>query len=509
MYNILVVDDEKIERNGILFLIKKMGFDLNVSQASNGLEALETLKSHHFDILMTDVKMPFMDGIELITNAITFCNDMKMIIFSGYNEFEYAKLAVKLGVSDYILKPVDPQEFENTLNKVIREIDDLHLENEIKIESSEYTKEFLLYSLLNGANPEKIQKKCAHLLGENIWNSYKRMLLLEFNFDVFGKIIIDFQSEVMNNFDFHFQYLNLNQQQSVIFLNAKNNTDIRKMAESIHDMVDEIYHEKCYIAVSEVIVDYSKLSKNLEELDSLMENRFYQVDTYIFMEEVYCESPVIVQIDDDMLMKKIKQDIKMKDIVSMRMDFENLCKKYRSKTNFSHIYIKFIFSNLLKDFYDTIPDINEQFNSEIDKLYKSVDFNCIMEIVGKHIDRLEKAFLINPLSTHKEIEVVKKNIYEHYNEEIGVDQLAQMVYLTPSYLSSIFKKETGQNLNKFIKQYRMEKAKQMLENTMKKIVNISKEVGYPNVSYFCQSFREYFGVSPEKFRSNGGRDEKY
>jgi len=82
MYNILVVDDEKIERNGILFLIKKMGFDLNVSQASNGLEALETLKNRHFDVLMTDVKMPFMDGIELITNAITFCNDMKMIIFS-------------------------------------------------------------------------------------------------------------------------------------------------------------------------------------------------------------------------------------------------------------------------------------------------------------------------------------------------------------------------------------------------------------------------------------------
>ena len=503
MYNILVVDDEKIERNGILFLIKKMGFDLNVSQASNGLEALELMKNQHFDILITDVKMPFMDGIELITNAITFCNDMKVIIFSGYNEFEYAKLAVKLGVSDYILKPVNPEEFEITLNKVIHEIDELQLENEIKIESSENTKEYLLYALLNGSNPEIIQKKCAHLLGENIWNAYKRMLLIEFNYDVFGKIIIDFQSEVMSKFDFRFQYLNLNQQQSVLFLDADNDFDIRKIAESIHDMVDELYHEKCYIAISEVIDDYAKLSDYLEELDSLMENRFYQVGTYIFIEEVYCESPVIVQIDDDMLMKKIKQDIKMKDIVSMRIHFESLCKKYRAKTNFSHIYIKFIFSNLLKDFYDTIPDINEEFNNEIDRLYKSVDFNCIMEIVGKHIDRLEKAFLINPLSTHKEIEVVKKNIYEHYDEEIGVDQLAQMVYLTPSYLSSIFKKETGQNLNKFIKQYRMEKAKEMLENTTKKIVNISKEVGYPNVSYFCQSFRECFGVSPDKFRSNG------
>ena len=75
--------------------------------------------------------------------------------------------------------------------------------------------------------------------------------------------------------------------------------------------------------------------------------------------------------------------------------------------------------------------------------------------------------------------------------------------MAPSYLSAVFKKETGQNLSKFIKEYRMEKAKDMLENTHMKIVNISEEVGYPNVSYFCQSFREFYGVSPQKFRNQG------
>lgn len=78
-----------------------------------------------------------------------------------------------------------------------------------------------------------------------------------------------------------------------------------------------------------------------------------------------------------------------------------------------------------------------------------------------------------------------------------------MVYMAPSYLSCVFKKETGQNLSKFIKAYRMEKAKEMLEESHKKIVTISNEVGYPNVSYFCQSFREYFGISPQKYRSQG------
>ena len=94
-------------------------------------------------------------------------------------------------------------------------------------------------------------------------------------------------------------------------------------------------------------------------------------------------------------------------------------------------------------------------------------------------------------------------IYDNYDKELGVEQLADKVSLAPSYLSHIFKKETGQNLSKFIKAYRMEMAKKMLEETHDKIVTISYAVGYVNVSYFCQSFREYFGVSPQKYRIQG------
>ena len=134
-------------------------------------------------------------------------------------------------------------------------------------------------------------------------------------------------------------------------------------------------------------------------------------------------------------------------------------------------------------------------------MYKSGDFNCIVSIVNSHIDKLEAAFAKNPQTQHKEIETVKKYIYTHFGDELGVEQLADMVYLAPSYLSTVFKKETGQNLSKFIKQNRIEKAKDMLENTNMKIVNISEACGYQNVSYFCQSFRECYGVSPQKFRN--------
>ena len=104
---------------------------------------------------------------------------------------------------------------------------------------------------------------------------------------------------------------------------------------------------------------------------------------------------------------------------------------------------------------------------------------------------------------HKEVESVKKYIYNNYHLDLSVDQLAEYVCLAPSYLSHIFKKETGENLGKFIKRVRMEKAKDLLENSYEKIVAISVAVGYQNVSYFCQSFREYYGISPQKYRSQG------
>lgn len=111
--------------------------------------------------------------------------------------------------------------------------------------------------------------------------------------------------------------------------------------------------------------------------------------------------------------------------------------------------------------------------------------------------------LIGIAAVSLSVYMVKEYIHNHYSEELGAQQLADMVYLAPSYLSSLFKKETGQNLSKYIKQYRMEKAKELLTDTNMKIVNISEKTGYPNVSYFCQSFREYFGVSPQKFRDKG------
>ena len=150
MYTILIVDDEKIERNGIKFLLKKQAEPFEIYEAPNGKAALEQLCSMRnqgkkIDILLTDVKMPFMDGIELIGAAKEEGFTLKTIIFSGYNEFEYAKLAVRLGVSDYILKPVNPQEFAQTIEKVTGELQKQYVENEQRLQQSALKTSFQLW----------------------------------------------------------------------------------------------------------------------------------------------------------------------------------------------------------------------------------------------------------------------------------------------------------------------------------------------------------------------------
>lgn len=503
MYKILIVDDEKIERNGIKLLLKQLDHEFDVSEAGNGMIALDMLKENEYDILLTDIKMPFMDGMELIEKVHGMKQNLKYIIFSGCSDFSYAKQAVKLGVADYILKPVDINEFKATINKVVAELDEMKLEENLKSKSMEFFSEHLLFMAVNGAPVEKVQEYNGDLLSLDFLNGFSRLMLIDFNSDFFGGKGAEFRDYLLKKETRISQYLNLSPTQSILFFSGKD-LPYEHIARLISDMVMEKYNEKCYIAISGEVDGYEGISKAVEEMDNLMDNKFYHHTRNIFSGDMGNEETEVVQIDDDTILKQMKQDIKMKDVVTLREHFERFCAKYSNKRDFSQVYIKFLFSNLLKEFYENIPNTDEkELNEEIETLYMSSDFNAVIDIVNRNIDRLEAAFDQNPSMVHKEIEVVKKYIFEHYSEELSVESLGKMVYMAPSYLSSVFKKETGQNLNRFIKAYRMERAKDMLENTMAKIVDISISCGYANVSYFCSSFREYFGISPQKYRETG------
>ena len=114
MYNVLIVDDEKIEREGIRFLLSREEGDFHILEASNGKQALNVLRSENIDLLLTDIKMPHMDGLELSKRAKEENEELQIVIFSGYNDFTFAQEAIRYGVKEYVLKPVDPDIFHET-----------------------------------------------------------------------------------------------------------------------------------------------------------------------------------------------------------------------------------------------------------------------------------------------------------------------------------------------------------------------------------------------------------
>ena len=122
MLTILIADDEKLERNGIKFLLKREKEEFQILEAVNGKDALGVLASHHIDLLLTDVKMPYMNGLELSAHVKENYPEVEIVIFSGYNDFTYAREALRYGVVDYVLKPVDPEEFHKTMSRVTEHI---------------------------------------------------------------------------------------------------------------------------------------------------------------------------------------------------------------------------------------------------------------------------------------------------------------------------------------------------------------------------------------------------
>ena len=124
MINVLIVDDEKIEREGLKYLISTETKEHKIFEASNGREALQILREEDIQLLLTDIKMPHMTGLELSKKAKEEQPDLQIIIFSGFSDFAFAQEAIRYGVTEYILKPVDPQEFRNVMDDIMSYLDE-------------------------------------------------------------------------------------------------------------------------------------------------------------------------------------------------------------------------------------------------------------------------------------------------------------------------------------------------------------------------------------------------
>lgn len=508
MRRILLVDDEKIERNGIRMLLERMPEEFTVVEAVNGVDALKKLKEDPADMVLTDIKMPQMDGIELIEKIREYGSQMPIAIFSGYGEFDYAQKAIRNGVSNYILKPVKPQEFEETIRKILRTIEQKEQEKEKQRESSQYLYRHYLqmyletgkdtYAQLLKNNPEKAE----------LFDQIQCMMLLETeeNFVESHEAELEEKLPLFLERKLGFLSLDMNQLLLLFYRSASNN--YMRIGATIREWLKQEYGMESYIAVSRLAKGSDSLPRLYVELENQMENKFYQLDSHIFGYD--CgedeEGREVRQKTDFQAI--LQENIRKKEIPQLWDNYYKLRQQIRTASMDSQMYIKFIFTELIHDIYEQMQAVgSEEMKADVEKVYQSGNLVSICEVIEDCIHKFEKNCLEESGSARSDVERIRQYIQYHVDEDLRIDQLAARVYLSQTYLSYIFKKETGMTLSRYIRQCRMEKAKELLTSTDMKIVQVCEKVGFSNVSYFCQSFREYTGVSPEKFRKSGENDE--
>lgn len=506
MITILIVDDEKLERSGIKFLLKRESEDLEILEAENGKAALGILNSKKVDILFSDIKMPYMNGLELAEKARELDPEMEFVIFSGYNDFTYARDAMRYGVVDYVLKPVNPDEFHKTFERVVRKIRERSEQEQRRLLEENDLKKYFLLNYLYTGNEEELYK--LEQIGQGEWDGYTRMVLAGSTDNFFEAeeepIIAGVKDKVGRNFF----YLNLNSNES-LFLFSEKYADYEHLANQMYQFFHQHCDAECYFVVSEPVEGVCKMPEQLQKMEELMEEQFYQPKQHVFQVGHKPEEGSSEAIRDAEILENISGDIKYKDMFRLWQDFRMLEQRYCTEKQFSEMYVKFVFSGIVKEIFQAMPSVGErELSRTVDRLYRCRTIREVLDITEKCIKELEEGLAEKDQGFRREVAQVKSYISHNYNENLSVERLASQVYLSAGYLSAVFKEETGMNLNRFIREVRMNKAKEMLTDTNMKITQIAKAVGFSNTSYFCRSFREFFGNSPESCRRGEMNDQE-
>lgn len=510
MYTILVVDDEDIERRGIKSLIKKFQLDFKIFEARNGEEALEVINHVNVDILFTDIKMPFMDGIELTRLALKVKPDLKIIFYSAYSDFEYALQAIDLNVIKYILKPIEIEQFLDIMQEVIYLCDkDEQLKQTARF-SLQYEKEKLLLDSVRGIlieDDDNIEQKIKRLQINTLSHVYG-LLLMDFENSFF-----DMNSDIERNlnqiFEDDFEYLDLNELQSIVFVKLSLDSQYTEYLQQISDRVQEYitnqYHrDDCFIVISDAINDIKDVKAEFDSMEKRLEDRFFMCNDNILVSK----QNLAYDIDNfaesiQKIVEEVNKYIEIRDYFSAKKAivafFDGL---NDSRQNISIMYLKYNCIEIVKNVYSSCSvSMSNDFQAKLEDVFNTQSLlelkYLLIEMIENEEDKRSEQM---QKSSVKAIEDVITIIQSEYMKDLSLQSLAERVYLSPSYISHLFKKETEQSIVQYITTYRLQKATEMLNNTNMKIASIAQKVGYSNFSYFGTVFKNHYGITPARYR---------
>lgn len=533
MLKVIVADDEEKICQLIVKLIDWAALGMEVAAiANNGIQAMEQILSVKPDIVITDIRMPGYDGLELIKRAKQEGIHAEFIIISGYRHFEYAQNAIRYGVGDYILKPVKKDELTEALKRIgerYRERNEqLSFEEKVRLGAKNDAGRFrtnffsrILYSSENIAAGRQIEE-LNHQYHYQFRPGQFRIIVIKFdNVKSGSREILEFLADKTTSLTEQlFKDVCLEQEiyvesSYIYFLLNYDESEAKNVRRQIKTLLDELKVLESILEGMDVTIGAGKscealggLRQSLQSSRWMVQQRLVNGTGKVIEEQEIsgsnlADSDIFYNFNKDIAKAFDSLDIGevMRVIDSLKEQLLNrdritgheLLQMSKEVCNFYLFHMK-----SRKIAIENESRLMELYNTGADDC---ADVESLFEFLKKTIgESFSKAAKAKLLEDNRPIRLAKKYMREHYMEQVTLEDVSGLAGFSPSYFSALFKKETGSAFLEYLQSVRMEEAKRLLKETDLSITLLCEKVGYMDVKYFTKSFIKHTGLKPGEYR---------
>lgn len=532
MIHLMIVDDEERARNGIRDLIDWEQHQIEIiAEARDGLEALELLEQHHVDIILTDIRMPEMDGLKLIETVAQKYPSIKSVIMSGYGEFAYAQKALSLGASDYLLKPSRRNEILETILNLTSQINNEqlqskaleHLKKSFR-ETLPLLKEQTLSRLVTTDSPP-YQRLLETLNMNGITFPHLMFGVMIIKIDHFHTLQQRYGTEDIELFKFAIKNMVVEmtvslcpcavfeyQDDIIVILNSESWLDRAALSgyiETIQRNTEKYLKFTVSIGIGSFNNQIEHVRPSYLEASKALDIGYYAGTAKVvdYMDAVEEESLVTsYPLAEEKAVLKAVRHGEFDSINKVLHDFnEALNPKIASKDQVLKSSFALFFA-LYHLCIENNVDVNQVFGQDLTELTSILARASQEELIEALSDTALKVSkqLTTKKNSNKLFESVLSYIKQNYTKNISREDVAREVYITPGYVSLLFKQEMKTSFLDYLHKIRIDEACHKLVDQSLRIGDVAHEVGYSDEKYFFQVFKKYIGMTPNQYRNNLG-----
>lgn len=511
MYQLFIADDEAIIREGIKCLLdyEALGFSIT-GEASGGDAAYQEILSKQPDVVLLDIRMPGMSGLDVIREARTQGFKGKIIILSGYSDFKYAQEAIRYGVQYYLTKPIDEDELQEILISVKSQLDaEFVSESSRKIFRQRARETIIRDIFLGRADFSRFSPKELQLTAD----TYQVIIYEKYSHSLSGAAYRFSDLLRVTNQDNHsYDSINDNGREIVLlkgeFAIQKFNDFLNRYHQENRPQKDSpldtlfLTYGKCVSSLSDVKISYRQASL-------LLERRFFceQEQHTIGWEELPNPEKLSYILNDDLknsyteklfgYLQAFNRNMLAETLKQLESELYNAADSIES----IRLFLTDLFLQIKERINHLYNNANIPFPSNAEVIKSIKERYYLYEIVLYLTELFEVVITsIGNSSRESVLDDILHYINHNYSGNITLENIAPLFGYNSSYLGKIFSKKMGENFNSYVDHVRIEHSKELLISSDMKVYSIAEKVGYRNVDYFHIKFKKYVGKSPAEFR---------